>query len=192
MRYSYRGATPVWILIGLNVFVYFLELLFPGSVYTNLAVNSVTFAQQPWTILTSMFIHSRSDYTHILFNMLTLYFFGTFLLQLIEDKWFWAVYFIGGIAGNFLFMVLAPGETALGASGAIYALGGAMLVLRPNLRVLFFVFPMPLWIAIIIGFLLTLSAGVAWQAHLGGLVVGLIAGYYFRRRERRTSFPRWS
>ena len=52
-------------------------------------------------------------------------------------------------------------------------------------------FPMPLWLAIMIGFLITLflGSGIAWQAHLGGLIVGVIAGYFFRRRERARLKP---
>jgi len=49
---------------------------------------------------------------------------------------------------------------------------------------------MPLWVAIGIAFLLTVFIpGVAWQAHLGGLLVGLIGGFFFRQRERRRLPP---
>jgi membrane associated rhomboid family serine protease len=120
--------------------------------------------------------------------MLTLFFFGTYLLQLVGQGKFWLVYFIGGIAGNALFLLLAPGYTVVGASGAIYGLGGALAMMRPNLRVFVFPIPapLPLWIAVIGGFLLvSFLGGIAWQAHLGGLIVGLIAGLIFRRQERR-------
>ena len=68
------------------------------------------------------------------------------------------------------------------------ALGGVLAVMRPKLPV--FVFPVPvpipLWVAVIGGFLvISLFPHVAWQAHLGGLVFGLIAGYFFSRKERR-------
>ena len=89
-------------------------------------------------------------------------------------------------------MLLAPSSyIAVGASGAIFALGGALAVMRPRLKV--FVFPVPvpvpLWAAVIGGFfIISLLPGIAWQAHLGGLVFGLIAGYFFRRRERYLSY----
>jgi membrane associated rhomboid family serine protease len=78
----------------------------------------------------------------------------------------------------------------VGASGAIYAIGGLLMVMRPNIRVLFFFFiPTPLWIAILIGFAMAaipqVGSGIAWQAHLGGLLFGAAVGYYFRRREIR-------
>jgi membrane associated rhomboid family serine protease len=59
--------------------------------------------------------------------------------------------------------------------------------MRPKLRVFVFPIPvpLPLWAAVIGGFLIiSFFPGVAWQAHLGGLVLGLIAGYFLRRRER--------
>ena len=90
--------------------------------------------------------------------------------------------------GNVLFILLAlPYSVVIGASGAVFALGGALAVMRPKLRVFVFPIPvpLPLWSAVIGGCLIiSFFPGIAWQAHLGGLVVGLIAGYFFRRRER--------
>ena len=79
-----------------------------------------------------MFIHD--GIYHILFNMLTLYFFGMYVLALVGEARFFLVYFIGGIVGNALFMLLAPGPIAVGASGAIFALGGVLAVLVPRLK----------------------------------------------------------
>ncbi len=62
------------------------------------------------------------------------------------------------------------------------------MMLRPNTRVYTFPIPipMPLWIAVLVGFVLvTFFPGVAWQAHLGGMVYGLAVGYYYRQRETR-------
>jgi len=81
-----------------------------------------------------------------------------------------------------------PNAIVIGASGAVFATGGALTVLRPNLRVLVFPIPvpLPLWIAILGGFLvISLVPDVAWQAHLGGLLLGLLAGYVFRKKRRR-------
>ena len=66
-------------------------------------------------------------------------------------------------------------------------MGGALAVMVPRLRVFIFPIPvpLPLWIAVIGGFfILSFLPFIAWQAHLGGLVFGLIAGYVFRRRLR--------
>ena len=124
--------------------------------------------------------------------MLALFFFGGYFSRLVGNKWFLVVYLVGGICGNILYLLLGnPYSIAVGASGAIFALGGALAVMRPNLRVIVFpIFvPIPLWIAVIGGFvLLSFLSSIAWEAHLGGLLVGLAAGYVFRRRERYYSF----
>lgn len=148
--------------------------------------------RQPWTALTSIFVHDPlPGFTHLLFNMLVLYFFGTFLVNLVGDKRFLFVFFVGGLVGNILFMLLNnPNAIVIGASGAIFAVEGALVVMRPRQQVflLFPPVPIPLWAAVIGAFLLTSYAGfvgghIAWEAHLGGLLFGLGAGYYFRKRE---------
>ncbi len=66
--------------------------------------------------------------------MLTLYFFGTYLYRLIGEGKFLILYFGGGILGNILFILLGPPfSIAVGASGAIFALGGALTMMRPKL-----------------------------------------------------------
>lgn len=137
-------------------------------------------------MITSMFVHSTSSYTHILFNMLALYFFGSYLIQTIGERAMLAIYFIGGIVGSLFFIMLQPFYSAVGASGAIFALGGALAILRPMTRVIIFPIPipMPLWIAVIGGgLLISLLPGIAWEAHLGGLLTG-IAGALLLSRGR--------
>ncbi|KPK23659.1 MAG: hypothetical protein AMJ70_02945 [Dehalococcoidia bacterium SG8_51_3] len=147
------------------------------------------FVTQPWTIITSMFLHT--SFWHIFANMITLYFFGSAFNGLVGNKRFLLVYFSGGIVGNISMLLLAgfaPYYVALGASGAVFALAGGLVVLRPRMAVMIFPIPLPipLFVAVIGGFLLlSFMPSVAWQAHLGGLIVGLLAGYIFRRRGGR-------
>jgi membrane associated rhomboid family serine protease len=157
-----------------------------------LGLQTASFLERPWTIVTNLFMHG--SIWHILFNMITLYFFGTFLIRLVGTRDFLIIYFLGGIAGNLVFMLFAiagfftsPFSIVIGASGAIFALGGALAALTPRLRVFVFPIPvpMPLWAAVIGGFvILVFVGGVAWQGHLGGLVFGLLAGLVLRRRVR--------
>ena len=123
--------------------------------------------------------------------MLSLYFLGEFLLGLVGTKKFLLVYFIGGIVGGLFYVFLAYllfqdmlMDAAVGASGAIFAVGGALAAMRPKVPVTIFPIPvtMPLWVAILISFLIILP-GVAWQAHLGGILCGLLMGYIYRRQE---------
>jgi membrane associated rhomboid family serine protease len=190
------NLTPLWVLIGVNVLVFIATSISSGSflavsnqIANQVGVSSATIASQPWTIVSAMFIHD--GIFHILFNMLTLYFFGMYVLALVGEARFFLVYFIGGIVGNALFMLLAPGQIAVGASGAIFALGGVLAVLVPRLKVMIFPIPVPvdLWISILISFfVLIVVTGVAWQAHLGGLLTGLAAGYIFKRQATRRRY----
>jgi membrane associated rhomboid family serine protease len=162
----------------------FIATLISSKVVLLLGLQLASLTEHPWAIITSMFTHH--DLWHIAVNMLTLYFYGSFLCQLIGARSLLIIYFCGGILGNIFYLLLPPSPfaIAIGASGAIFALGGALAVLMPKLRV-YIPVPMHLWIAVIGGFLImSWVPGIAWQAHLGGLVFGLIAGYYFRKRRR--------
>lgn len=187
MAYRYQSfkLSPVPVIIAVNFLLFIVALIAPGLIYSLFGLQPAGFLSRPWTIVTSMFIHA--GFGHIIANMLTLYFFGTFLSRLIGDRRFLWVYLGGGILGNILFILMGPPfSIAVGASGAIFALGGVLVILRPQLKVLvFFFIPAPLWLAIIGGFvILSFFPNIAWQAHLGGLIFGLIAGYFFRKRAR--------
>ncbi len=182
--------SALWFLIGVNVILFLLTSLEP-DLTVRLGLQPVSFTSEPWTILTSLFIHA--NFSHILGNMITLYFFGTYLSMLVGERYFLITYFIGGLLGNAFLLVYElyapwgdPYVLGVGASGAIFAVGGALAVLRPMARVyLFFIIPLPLWVGVIGGFLImSLIPNVAWQAHLGGLLFGLIAGYFFRERQQ--------
>lgn len=187
MRYRNYSLTPLWVIMALN-FLLFLAVIISPILIGILGLMPAAFPTHPWTIVTSMFVHS--GFWHIFANMVTLYFFGTFLFRLVGRNGFLTVYFGGGLLGNALFILSALilgtdyFTIAIGASGAIYAVAGALVVMMPKLPVrLYFIIPMPLWVVVLVFFVLfSFLPGVAWQAHLGGLVFGLIAGYFFRRK----------
>jgi membrane associated rhomboid family serine protease len=182
-NYRWLNLDPIWVIILINFIVYIATII-NGDVIHNLGLVPAALGTRPWTILTAMFVHA--SFWHIFGNMITLYFFGTFLSKLVGNGKFLLVYFGGGILGNALYILLntSSGIPVIGASGAVYALAGALVVMMPKLRVfLYFVVPLPLWVVVLVFFVFwSFIPGVAWQAHLGGLVAGLIAGYFFRRR----------
>ena len=184
---SYRrtGLNPILVIIGINV-ILFIATLISRDLILLLGLQPASFLDRPWTIITSMFMHG--GFGHIFANMFTLFFFGSSLFQLIGNRRFLLVYLGGGILGNIFYLFLGhPFIPAVGASGAIFTLGGVLTMMRPKLRVFVFPIPLPipLWAAVIGGFLiLSLFPYVAWQAHLGGLIFGLVAGFLFRRKER--------
>ena len=191
VRFGYQtdGVNVILILVIIN-FVIFIATLIRSELIYILGFQPAAFFSRPWTIVTAMFVHA--GFWHIFANMLTLYFFGSYFSRLVGRGRFLLVYFAGGIIGNLLFWALAfPFAVAVGASGAVFALAGGLMVMQPRLPVIIFPIPIPipLWVAVIGGFLiLSFMSGIAWQAHLGGLIVGLIAGFIIRRRERYLLF----
>jgi len=161
-----------------------------------LGLQTASFLERPWTIVTNLFVHDPEGTIpwHLLFNMYFLYFYGNYLIRLVGTRDFLIIYFLGGIVGNIFFMLFAllnfftsPYWIVIGASGAIFALGGALALLTPRLRILVFPIPapMPLWVFVIGTFvIMSFVGGVAWQGHLGGLLTGLIAGLVLRRSVR--------
>ncbi len=199
-RSSWRPANTsnkgIWVLIAANFLIFIATMIARNSpVLASFAISRDNLIDAPWTLVTSLFLHSPFDMFHIIFNMLWLFWFGTALVQLIGEGKFLILYFTGGIIGNLLFVAIEPNALAIGASGAVLTLGGALAVLRPKIKIILFPIPIPmdLWVYVLFGsvFLgiiipaLSSFSNIGWQAHLGGLVTGLIAGYYFRRRERR-------
>jgi len=181
--------TPITGIIGICFLVFVVTFILPQT-RGVLAMTPAFLAQEPWTIVTSIFTHS--GWWHLFMNMFMLYFLGTYLTQFVGERKMLLVFLAGGLLGNvfFLLYALIPGVSpfisVVGASGGVFALGGALAVLTPRTRVmLFFFFPMPLWAAILVIFVLSFSGSVAWQAHLGGLLLGAAAGYYFKRRLRQ-------
>lgn len=89
------------------------------------------------------------------------------------------IYFLGGLSGGVFYILDSPFSTVIGASGAVFAVGGALMALQPNLKIKLFptsVF-LPFWVVITgLLFIISLFPNIAWQAHLGGLLLGFIAG----------------
>lgn len=138
---------------------------------------------QWYRLATSMFLHS--GVMHIAFNMLSLWWIGGPLEAALGRARYLALYFASGLAGSALtYLLAAPNQLTLGASGAIFGLFGATAVLMRRLK-----YDMrPVIILLVINLVITFGwSGIAWQAHVGGLVGGVLIGYAMVHapRERR-------
>ncbi|KAF3466396.1 rhomboid family intramembrane serine protease [Streptomyces sp. Tu 3180] len=137
-----------------------------------------------YRLLTSVFTHE--EIWHIAFNMLSLWWLGGPLEQALGRARYLALYLVSGLAGSALTYLLTSGTTAtLGASGAVFGLFGAMAVLMRRLD-----YDMrPIIALLVINLIFTFSPGfnISWQAHIGGLVAGVVIGYAMVHapRERR-------
>lgn len=200
MSYGRRSSfhlNPIYVLIGVNLVILIAMLINETPIVRSFALIPFEVVIHPWTLFTYMFLHA--GFWHLIGNMITLYFFGIYVIALIGETNFLVTYFVGGIVGGLLFFVLSPVlgteySICVGASGAIYALGGVLVAMVPKVKVysLPIPIPLPLWVVIVFGFLITMmlslevsSFNVAWQAHLGGLLYGLAVGFYFRTRRQR-------
>ncbi|MFB3764681.1 MAG: rhomboid family intramembrane serine protease [Methanotrichaceae archaeon] len=178
---SYSG-----IILLLCVIVFFIRLLAPVFVYTDLALNPAYVMQKPWTIITHMFVHASFD--HLFWNMLFLFFFGTELERRVGDGKFLGIYLLSGIVAA-TGQMLVSGSTLVGASGALYGVLGCLAVIAPEIRVLlFFVIPVTIrWAVVLFAAVDFLFSGtgdnIAHVAHLSGLALGLVIGYIMKRRQ---------
>ncbi|MGB3798546.1 MAG: rhomboid family intramembrane serine protease [Lewinella sp.] len=147
------------------------------------------------TLITSMFLHG--GWLHLIGNMLYMWIFADNIEATIGSLKFVIFYFLGGIAAGLCHMYFNAGSPipAVGASGALSAVMGAYIVMFPRSRVrgYFFFFRVQVPAFIFLGFwfyqqsaagFATLEdssgTGIAWWAHIGGFVFGVLSGFYFR------------
>jgi rhomboid protease GluP len=149
---------PTFTLITVNVIVYAYTYVVQGEV---------------WRLFTAMFIHA--DIVHLFGNMFFLFIFGLRAEEMFDMKEYMLIYFLSGLAGGFLTLMLWPLDTlSVGASGAIFGMVGATIIYARRsigqsiITALLYAFFL---------FFLNLGGNVNYLAHLGGLVVGLLIGY---------------
>ena len=181
-----------YVLIALNIAVYVFTSIVGGNfIVTGMEpigiygqVNDlVIYRGYYWQLFTSMFVHA--NIVHLLGNMLFLLIFGLRAEELFSAKGYLTTYFLSGLAGNLLTLLLTPlfrvDFISVGASGAIFGVfGAATLYIRRTtgqsmIGALMYAF-----------FLLMISIGpnVNIAAHLGGLAVGLAIGYLLASRRK--------
>jgi membrane associated rhomboid family serine protease len=189
-RMTGKGAPVVtYSLIGITLVVFVLQILpvIGGQVTGALwyaGVYSHPGSFEPWRMITAMFVHSTSFIFHVLLNMYTLWIFGQLLEQLLGRWRFLALYLIGGFAGSVGVLLLSdPLTPVVGASGAIFGLMGAFLVIQRRLGGDAKQLLVLLAINLVIGFIPGMN--IAWQAHLGGLIGGAVVGLIFVETRKR-------
>ena len=207
-------TTPIvtWALIAANIIVFVWEITYNFDQWIFFTFGEVPYlvfrGENLYTLITSMFLHA--DFWHILGNMLYLFVFG----DNIEDRFghvkYLFFYLIFGIVGGLAHAFISVTEggvgaciPTIGASGAVSGILGAYIVLFPRARVVsvvpsfFFLRLARIPAIVFIGFWFIVQLlyagsmrGVAYMAHIGGFVTGLIMATLFRvlNREKRT---RW-
>jgi membrane associated rhomboid family serine protease len=190
-------STAVGRLIVATVVVFFLQNVVPGlnawfALTPRLAVEHL----QVWQVGTYMFLHG--GFWHLFFNLLILWFMGSMIESVWGAKRFLRYYLICGVGGGLLHILLQYDASVIGASGAIFGLYFAAAMLFPDQYLyLYFLVPVKVKYFVIGLAILQLAngiagpSGVAYFAHLGGMLAGLV---FFRgeimRRTRFTMGPR--
>ncbi|MEN2974115.1 MAG: rhomboid family intramembrane serine protease [Candidatus Caldarchaeales archaeon] len=193
-----RNAYLTWTIIFINVIIFLLVNLNPTLVLYLGAIPIYTILlREPYRLITSMFTHY--DPVHLLFNMFALFIFGPDIERTVGKTKYLVLYFISGLIAAFFHAyyvyIFFPIRTllttpAIGASGAIYGIMAAYGVLFPLRRLVAFIgFPImapAIIVIIILALIQTLYAfvapfsQVAYAAHVGGFVAGLIITIFYR------------
>lgn len=187
--------TP-WVtrLIVANIVVFLVQMSFPVATEW-LALVPAALPVRPWTILTYMFAHSTFRITHVLFNMLALYFFGPRVELRLGGSQFIRLYLIAGITGGLLSWLVTPYSPIVGASGSVFGVQLAFAMFYPRDKIYIWgVIPIEARVLVVIMTVVSLygglsgGGGVAHFAHLGGY---LGAWLYLLRIKGRTPAAQW-
>jgi membrane associated rhomboid family serine protease len=183
--------TP-WVrrLIVANIVMFGLQYFVPG--FTSLLeLVPAYLLLRPWTIVTYMFLHDPHNIWHIVFNMLTLWWFGPRVEERLGGRSFITLYLLSGIGGGLLSFI-TPNVAILGASGAIMGVLVAFAKYWPRERVYIWgVLPVEMWMLVagyVLFDLVGFGANVAHFAHLGGLATGYL---YLVFNEMRSPARAW-
>ena len=204
---SGRRITPIvtYVLIAINVLVFFLELNNGEEFIQRWAFVPSRFLADPLgdfaTLFTAMFLHA--GWAHLLGNMLYLWIFGDNVEDRLGHGLFFVFYILSGLAATFAQLAISLGSSVanVGASGAIAGVLGAYLVMFPGrqVRVLMGRAIVPMSALIVIGFWILIQifsqisvftagsqgeGGVAYMAHIGGFVAGLVMAFLLGRGRR--------
>jgi membrane associated rhomboid family serine protease len=196
---SFQRTTPVvFNLLIINVLVFLLQMFintpeFSVSQFVALYPYKSSFFA-PYQLVTHMF--AQAGWSHIIFNMLGLWMFGTMLERIWGPKKFLIFYLACGLAAGIAHLFLTD-SAAVGASGAIMGLLAAFAYLFPNTELFMFPFPFPVKakyaIAVmaavdLFGGVYPTGSNIAHFAHLGGLLMGLILVMYWNKTNKKTFY----
>jgi membrane associated rhomboid family serine protease len=192
---SRPGAPSVTLaLVGINVVVFIAELLTGGQGLggvSGVVVDkgdlygpAIVHQHQYWRLVTSGFLHE--GFLHLLFNMFFLWIMGPQLEPAIGRFNFAVVYFVSLLAGSFGALLFQPNVHTLGASGALFGILGALMVIAHDRGIS--IWRSGLGPILLINILFSLAVrNISIGGHLGGFVGGLVAGWlvvYLSQRRR--------
>lgn len=169
------GGNPATMSLLAVILVVYVGQWLSGGLATSLLLYWPPLTlSEPWRMLTALFVHSERSLFHILFNGYSLWVLGMVLERLLGARRFLALFFTAGVGGSLAVLWLAPTQAVIGASGAIFGLFGALLVIQRNFGGTNPQLLIVLVLNLVLGFVVP---GISWQAHIGGLIVGILLGW---------------
>lgn len=183
-------SSPTILLIFANILI-FIAMLVSGDVgdctseVCGLLVqqNTLVWGGAYWQLFTSMFVHFGP--LHLIFNMFALYYFGRMDENAFSKSSFLTIYFVSGLLGSLMTLVLLPADTVSGgASGAIFGLVGAYVAIARRAQHM----GVALVYAIFLFIQSSIFPGVNIYAHLFGLIGGLVLGLLFSPKRQSDGY----
>ena len=139
-----------------------------------------------WRLVTSGFLHA--GLLHLLFNMYALYILGTMLEPAVGRLRFVLIYAVSLLAGSLGVLLIAPDEPTVGASGAVFGLMGAAIVIMRSRGIDPMASGLPLWLGL--NLVITFAIpGISIGGHIGGLIGGIIAALVLFELPERIRLP---
>ena len=173
-------ATVTITLIVINVLMYIGQLTSNGSITNAFVYSPLLTKAEPWRMLTAGFLHSQGSFMHIALNMYSLYILGSILEPLLGKLRFLTLYLLAIFGGSVAVLLIdSPISMVLGASGGIFGLMGAYFIILRSLGQSGGQVTAIIGFNLVIGFLPGMN--IAWQAHVGGLVVGGLVAYVYAK-----------
>jgi membrane associated rhomboid family serine protease len=176
VTYAIIGITALAFLVGLipgvgglveDALVFWAPALYP----------ELTGTFEPWRLLTAALVHA--GFWHVGLNMLALWMIGRSLEPLLGHGRFLVLYVLGALGGSVAVALLSFTTPVVGASGAIFGLFGALIVIGRHIGANIAGIAIILGVNLVIGFIPGFN--VSWQAHVGGLLVGALVGLIYAR-----------
>jgi membrane associated rhomboid family serine protease len=174
-----------YVLIAINVAVY-LGARTSARAYLDLSLTSGSVADGDWwRLVTNGFMHDPNNIFHLLLNMYALFWLGRMIEPALGHARFLGVYFTALLCGSLGVLLLEPDARAVGASGAIFGLFGAALVMARNRNIS--LMQTGLLPVLALNLIITFLPGshIAYGAHLGGLIGGIVAAFAVEHLARR-------
>jgi membrane associated rhomboid family serine protease len=185
MRNMAVEPIAAYALIAINVAVYFGAKT-TATAYGDLALAAPLVQQGDWwRLVTSGFMHDPNNILHLLFNMYALFWLGRMLEPALGHARFLGIYFASLLCGSLGVVLVEPNTLAVGASGAIFGLFGAAIVMARNRNIN--LMQSGLLPVLILNLVITFWPGshIAWGAHLGGLIGGVVTAFVIEELAKR-------